>query len=65
MKHLSECDSIEMIAENHLSDLPLGGRAAVPNMYGLARLMEHVGQAVGVPIGSLTIVAASGHVYQD
>jgi hypothetical protein len=27
MKHLSECDSIEMIAENHLSDLPLGGRA--------------------------------------
>jgi thymidylate synthase len=40
------------------------GRAAVPNMYGLARLMEHVGQAVGVPIGSLTIIATSGHIYE-
>jgi thymidylate synthase len=40
------------------------GRAAVPNMYGLAKLLEHVGRAVGVPIGSLTIIATSGHIYE-
>lgn len=41
------------------------GRAAVPNMFGLAKLMEHVGNAVNVPMGSLTIVAASAHVYES
>lgn len=41
------------------------GRAAVPNMYGLAKLMEHVGKEVNAPIGSLTIVAASAHVYES
>lgn len=41
------------------------GRAAPANMYGIAKLMAHVGEAVGVPVGSLTIVAASGHIYQD
>lgn len=41
------------------------GRAAVPNMYGLARLQSHVAGKVGVPMGSLTIVAASAHIYQD
>ena len=40
-------------------------RAAPANMYGLGRLLQHVANAVGCPTGSLTIVAASGHIYED
>ena len=40
-------------------------RAAPANMYGLGRLLQHVGGAVGCLMGSLTIVAASGHIYED
>lgn len=39
------------------------GRAAVPNMYGLAKLQEHVAKKVNVQMGSLTIMAASAHIY--
>lgn len=39
-------------------------RAGPANMYGLAKLMEHVGQQVGVATGSLTVVAASAHIYE-
>jgi len=31
----------------------------------LAKLQEHVAKEVNVPMGSLTIIAASAHVYQD
>jgi thymidylate synthase len=43
------------------------GRAAVPNMYGIAKLMEHITKEVGFgfPVGSLTIVAVSAHVYSE
>lgn len=40
-------------------------RAWPCNVYGIGRLMQHIGDAVGVPVGSLTIVAASAHVYED
>jgi len=40
------------------------GRAAVPNMYGLARLQEHVAKEVNVPMGNMTIMAASAHIYE-
>ena len=39
-------------------------QAAPANMYGLARLLSYVSERVGVPAGSLTIFAASGHVYE-
>ena len=41
------------------------GRASVPNIYGLGKLQSHVADAVGVPTGSLTIIAASAHIYED
>lgn len=40
-------------------------RAAPANMYGLGKLQSHVADAVGVPTGSLTIIAASAHTYED
>jgi thymidylate synthase len=40
-------------------------RAAPCNMFGLAKLMEYVAGEIGVPVGSLSIVAVSAHVYQD
>ena len=39
-------------------------RAAPCNMYGLAKLQEHVAKEVNVPMGSLTIIAASAHIYE-
>ena len=40
------------------------GRAWVPNVYGLGQLMKHVADEVGVPIGSLTTISASAHIYE-
>ena len=34
------------------------------NVYGLAKLMEHIAQAVGAEVGSLTTHSVSAHVYQ-
>lgn len=39
-------------------------QAAPQNIYGLAKLMEYVAEAVGVEVGSLTIMATSAHIYQ-
>lgn len=39
------------------------GRAWVPNVYGLGQLMKHVSEQVGVPVGSLTTVSCSAHIY--
>jgi thymidylate synthase (methanogen type) len=39
-------------------------RAAPANLYGLGRLLLHVAGQVGADVGSLTVVAASGHVYE-
>lgn len=39
-------------------------RAGPANMYGLAKLMQYVAEAVGTSMGSLTIIAASAHVYE-
>lgn len=38
-------------------------QAAPQNIYGLAKLLETVAINVGVDVGSLTIVAASAHIY--
>jgi thymidylate synthase len=39
-------------------------RAWVPNVYGLGQLMKHVACEVGVPVGSLTTISASAHIYE-
>lgn len=40
------------------------GRAMVPNMYGLSKLLRYVADEVGMETGSLTCIAASGHIYE-
>ena len=39
-------------------------QAAPANMYGLARLLSYVAEKVRVPVGSLTVIAASAHCYE-
>jgi len=38
-------------------------RAYIPNVYGLGQLMKHIADEVGVPVGSLTTISASAHIY--
>lgn len=40
------------------------GQAAVPNMYGLWKLLCYVAQEAGMEPGSLTIMAVSAHCYE-
>ncbi len=40
-------------------------RAWPANVYGLWKLQEYVGNAVGVPLGSITTISASAHIYED
>ena len=40
------------------------GRAMIPNLYGLNRLLCHVAEHAGMTTGSLTCIAASAHVYE-
>jgi thymidylate synthase len=40
-------------------------RAAPANMYGIAKLHQYVASQVGTIPGSLTIMAASAHIYQE
>ncbi len=41
------------------------GRAAPANMYGLGKLLSYVAGSIWVPAGSLTIMAASAHMYEE
>jgi thymidylate synthase len=38
-------------------------RAWVPNVYGIGQLMKYIGDEVGVPVGSLTTISCSAHIY--
>ncbi len=38
-------------------------RAWPCNVYGIGRLMQHIADEVGVPVGSLTTMSASAHIY--
>lgn len=39
-------------------------RAWPCNVYGIGRLMQHVANEINVPVGSLTTVSGSAHIYQ-
>jgi len=41
------------------------GRAAPANMYGLGKLLSYVAGEIWFPTGSLTIMAASAHMYEE
>ena len=40
------------------------GRAMVPNVYGLSKLLDHVAEQTWMKSGSLTCMTASAHVYE-
>lgn len=40
-------------------------RAWPCNVYGIAKLMHHVADEVGVPVGSLTTISCSAHIYEQ
>jgi thymidylate synthase len=40
-------------------------RAWPCNVYGIGRLMAHIGDKVGIPVGSLTTISCSAHIYEN